>query len=159
MGEADSPSEAGGGEASGAPTHPALKELVGQFQDTVLASELKKGVPNSKLTHKIELIEGSDPPGQRPFRLAAAEAAEISKQLTELIDLGLIRPSNSDFGAPILLVKKKDDTFRMCIDYRRLNAITRKDSFPLPLIEDLIDKLQGAKVFSKIDLKSGFHQV
>ena len=128
VGEADSPSEASAGEASGTFTHPALKNLVGQFQDTVLAGELRKGVPNSKLTHKIELIEGNDPPGQRPFRLAASEAAEISKQLTELIDLVLIRPSNSDFGAPILLVKKKDGTFRRGIDYRRLNAITKKDS-------------------------------
>ena len=83
------------------PVHPALKGLVGQFQDSVLTSELKKGVPNSKLTHKIDLVDGSDPPGQRPFRLSAAEATEISKQLTELIDLGLIRPSLSDFGAPI----------------------------------------------------------
>ena len=76
-------------------------------------------------------MDGSDPPGQRPFQLSAAEATEISKQLTELIDLGLIRPSLSDFGAPILLVKKKDNKFRMCIDYRRLNAITKKDSFTL----------------------------
>ena len=75
------------------------------------------------------------------------------------MDLGLIRPSTSDFGAPILLVKKKDGSFRIYIEYRRLNAITKKDSFPLPLIEDLVDKLQGAKIFSKIDLKSGFHQV
>ena len=73
--------------------HPALKELINQFQDSVLTKELKKGVPQSKLTHKIDLIDGSDPPGQRPFRLSAAEAAEISKQLTELIDLGLIRPA------------------------------------------------------------------
>ncbi len=141
------------------PIHPALKGLVSQFQDSVLTSELKKGVPNSKLTHKIELIDGSEVPGQRPFRLSQSEATEISKQLTEQIDLGLIRPSLSGFGAPILLVKKKDGTFRMCIDYRRLNAITKKDSFPLPLIDDLVDKLTGAKVFSKIDLKSGFHQV
>ena len=84
----------------------------------------------------------------------------LLQKLTEFIDLGLIRPSLSDFGAPILLVKKKDNTFRrMCIDYRRLNAITKKDSFPLPLIENLIDKLTGASIFSKIDLKSGFHQV
>ena len=75
------------------------------------------------------------------------------------MDLGLIRPSNSDFRAPILLVKKKYNSFQMCIDYRRLNAITKKDSFPLPLIEDLVDKLQGAKIFSKIDLKFGFHLV
>ena len=83
-------------------------------------------MPNSKLTHKIELVDGSDPPGQRPFRLSAPEATEISKQMTVLIDSGLVRPSVSGFGAPILLVKKKDGTFRMCIDYRRLNAIKKE---------------------------------
>ena len=119
VGAADDQAASGGA----TPVHPALKWLVSQFQDSVLTSELRKGVPESKLTHKIDLVDRSDPPGQRPFRLSAAEATEISKQLTELINLGLIRPSLSDFGAPILLVKK-DNTFRMCIDYRRLNAIT-----------------------------------
>ena len=148
-----------GGDDKASKVNPAMKSLVDQFRGSVLADELKKGVPNSKIAHKIKLTEGADIPGQRPFRLSAPEATEISKQVSELMDLGLVRPSDSDFGAPILLVKKKDGTFRMCIDYRRLNAITKKDSFPLPLIEDLIDKLQGAKIFSKIDLKSGFHQV
>ena len=147
------------GNDGGPEVNSAIKVLVDQFRGSVLSDELKSGVPNSKIAHKIELTEGAQIPGQRPFRLSAAEAAEISKQVTELMDFGLIRPSNSDFGAPILLVKKKDGSFRMCIDYRRLNAITKKDSFPLPLIEDLVDKLQGAKILSKIDLKSGFHQV
>ena len=89
------------------PIHPALKELVDQFKDSVLTSELKNGVPNSKLTHKIELVDGSDPPGQRPFRLSASEATEISKQMTALIDSGLVRPSVSGFGAPILLSEEK----------------------------------------------------
>ncbi len=136
-----------------------MKTLVDQFRGSVLANKLRKGVPNSKIAHKIELTEGAQIPGQRPFRLSAAERKEISKQVGEFIDLGLMQPSKSEFGAPILLVKKKDGSFRMCIDYRRLNAITKKDSFPLPLIDDLVDKLQGAKIFSKIDLKSGFHQV
>ena len=139
--------------------NPAMKALVDQFKGSVLSDELKGGVPNSKIAHKIELTEGAQVPGQRPFRLSAAEKKEVSKQVTELMDLGLLRPSTSGFGAPILLVKKKDGSFRMCIDYRRLNAITKKDSFPLPLIDDLVDKLQGAKIFSKVDLKSGFHQV
>ena len=126
--------------------NPAMKALVDQFRGSVLSGELKKGIPSSKISHKIELTEGAQIPGQRPFRMSTAEAAEISKQVAELMDLRLIRPSNSDFGAPILLVKKKDGSFRMCIDYRRLNTITKKDSFPLPLIEDLVDKLQGARL-------------
>ena len=93
--------------------NPAMKALVDQFRGSVLADELKKGVPKSKIKHKIELKEGAQIPGQRPFRLSAAETTEISKQVAELMDIGLVRPSGSDFGAPILLVRKKDGSFRM----------------------------------------------
>ena len=117
------------GNDGGSKVNPAMKALVDQFKGSVLSDELKSGIPNSKIAHNIELTEGAQIPGQRPFRLSAAEAAEISKQVTELMELELIRPSNLGFGAPILLVKKKDDSFRMCIDYRRLNAITRRILF------------------------------
>ena len=84
---------------------------------------------------------------------------ELKKQIQELEDLGFIRPSTSPWGAPMLFVKKKDGSMRLCIDYRELNKITIKNKYPLPRIDDLFDQLQGATVFSKIDLRSGYHQL
>ena len=84
---------------------------------------------------------------------------ELSSQLSELLDKGFIRPSYSPWGAPVLFVKKKDGSFRMCIDYRELNKLTIKNRYPLPRIDDLFDQLQGASYFSKIDLRSGYHQL
>lgn len=94
-----------------------------------------------------------------PYRMAPAELKELKVQLQELIDRGFIRPSVSPWGAPVLFVKKKDGTMRLCIDYRQLNKVTIKNKYPLPRIDDLFDQLQGAKVFSKIDLRSGYHQL
>nr|GEV50219.1 putative reverse transcriptase domain, ribonuclease H-like domain, aspartic peptidase domain protein [Tanacetum cinerariifolium] len=90
---------------------------------------------------------------------APSEMKELSKQLKELADKGFIRPSSSPWGAPVLFVKKKDGSFRMCIDYRELNKLTVKNSYPLPRIHDLFDQLQGSSVYSKIDLRSGYHQL
>ena len=84
---------------------------------------------------------------------------ELSGQLNELLSKGFIRPSFSPWGAPVLFVKKKDGSFRMCIDYRELNKLTIKNRYPLPRIDDLFDQLQGASYFSKIDLRSGYHQL
>ncbi|GJU14010.1 putative reverse transcriptase domain-containing protein [Tanacetum coccineum] len=84
---------------------------------------------------------------------------ELSNQLQELSDRGFIRPSTSPWGAPVLFVKKKDGSFRMCIDYRELNKLTVKNRYPLPRIDDLFDQLQGSSVYSKIDLRSGYHQL
>jgi hypothetical protein len=91
--------------------------------------------------------------------MAHIELAELKIQLQELLDKGFIRPSNSPWGAPVLFVKKKDGTFRLCIDYRQLNKVTVKNKYPLPRIDDLFDQLKGARVFSKIDLRSGYHQL
>ena len=85
--------------------------------------------------------------------------AELKVQLQELIDKGFVRPSNSPWGASVLFAKKKDDTLRLCIDYRQLNKVTVKNKYPLPRIDKLFDQLKGAKVFSKIDLRSGYHQL
>ncbi|KAL5559110.1 hypothetical protein UlMin_035321 [Ulmus minor] len=91
--------------------------------------------------------------------MAPAELKELQLQLQELLEKGFIRPSHSPWGAPVLFVKKKDGTFRMCIDYRELNKMTIKNKYPLPRIDDLFDQLKGAAVFSKIDLRSGYHQL
>ena len=91
--------------------------------------------------------------------MAPKELDELKVQLQELLDLGFIRPSVSPWGAPVLFVKKKDGTMRMCVDYRELNKLTLKNKYPLPRIDDLFDQLKGASVFSKMDLKSGYHQL
>ncbi|KAL4018160.1 hypothetical protein IC575_021750 [Cucumis melo] len=91
--------------------------------------------------------------------MAPAELKELKVQLQELLDKGFIRPSVSPCGAPVLFVKKKDGSMRLCIDYRELNKVTVKNRYPLPRIDDLFDQLQGATVFSKIDLRSGYHQL
>ena len=91
--------------------------------------------------------------------MAPTELKELKVQLQELLDKKFIRPSTSPWGAPVLFVKKKDGSLRLCIDYRELNKVTVKNKFPLPRIDDLFDQLQGAQVFSKIDLRSGYHQL
>ena len=94
-----------------------------------------------------------------PYRMAPMELKELKSQLQELLDKGFIRPSVSPWGAPVLFVKKKDGTLRMCIDYRQINKVTVKNKYPLPRIEDLFDQLKGASVFSKIDLRSGYYEL
>ena len=91
--------------------------------------------------------------------MAPAELRELKAQLQELLSKDFIRPSASPWGAPVLFVKKKDGSFRMCIDYQQWNKVTIKNKYPLPRIDDLFDQLQGACVFSKIDLRSGYHQL
>nr|GEV97465.1 hypothetical protein [Tanacetum cinerariifolium] len=108
---------------------------------------------------QIDLIPGAAPVARAPYRLAPSEMKELSKQLQELSDKGFIRPSSSPWGAPVLFVKKKDGSFRMCIDYRELNKLTVKNRYPLPRIDDLFDQLQGSSIYSKIDLRSGYHQL
>ncbi|GJT39434.1 putative reverse transcriptase domain-containing protein [Tanacetum coccineum] len=115
--------------------------------------------PTRQVEFHIELIPGAAPVARAPYRLAPAEMKELAEQLKELSDKGFIRPSSSPWGAPILFVKKKDGSFRMCIDYRELNKLTVKNHYPLPRIDDLFDQLQGSSIYSKIDLRSGYHQL
>ncbi|GJS20884.1 putative nucleotidyltransferase, ribonuclease H [Tanacetum coccineum] len=115
--------------------------------------------PQRQVEFRIDLVPGATPVAKSPYRLAPSEMQELSGQLQELQDKGFIRPSHSPWGAPVLFVKKKDGSFRMCIDYRELNKITIKNRYPLPRIDDLFDQLQGACYFSKIDLRSGYHQL
>jgi hypothetical protein len=107
----------------------------------------------------IEQQPGTTPISKRPYRMPLNELAELKIQLQDLLDKGYIRPSASPWGCPALFVKKKDNSSRLCVDYRPLNAVTIKNKYPLPRIDILFDQLAGAKVFSKIDLRSGYHQI
>ncbi len=138
----------------------ALAALLEQFQDVLGGIPSSAPMPPQRaVDHGIQLVPGAEPANRGVIRLAQPELEELRKQLTELLEKGYIRPSLSPFGAPVLFAKKKDGTLRLCIDYRRLNAVTIKNKYPLPRIDDLLDQLQGATVFSKIDLQSGYHQV
>ncbi|GKC49311.1 putative reverse transcriptase domain-containing protein, partial [Tanacetum coccineum] len=118
------------------------------------------GIPPARqVEFQIDLVPGAAPVARVPYRLAPSEMKELAEQLQELSDKGFIRPSSSPWGAPVLFVKKKDGSFRMCIDYRELNKLTVKNRYPLPRIDDLFDQLQGSSVYSKIDLRSGYHQL
>ncbi|GJV83513.1 putative reverse transcriptase domain-containing protein [Tanacetum coccineum] len=120
-------------------------------------------LPGLPLTRQVEfqidLIPSAAPVARAPYRLSPSEMKELLDQLKELSDKGFIRPSSSPWGAPVLFVKKKDGSFRMCIDYRELNKLTMKNCYPLPRINDLFNQLQGSSVYSKIDLRSGYHQL
>ncbi|GKC12554.1 putative reverse transcriptase domain-containing protein [Tanacetum coccineum] len=115
--------------------------------------------PTRQVKFQIDLVPGVAPVARAPYRLAPSEMEELSTQLQELSNKGFIRPSSSPWGAPVLFVKKKDGSFRMCIDYHELNKLTMKNRYPLPRIDDLFDMLQGSSVYSKIDLSSGYHQL
>ena len=115
--------------------------------------------PQREIEFVIDLVPGAEPVSKAPYRMAPAELKELKVQLQELLDLGFIRPSHSPWGAPVLFVKKKEGSLRMCIDYRELNKLTIKNRYPLPRIDDLFDQLQGKTVFSKIDLHTGYHQL
>ncbi|GJW15795.1 putative reverse transcriptase domain-containing protein [Tanacetum coccineum] len=130
-----------------------------QYIPKVFPKDLPCLPSTRQLEFQIDLIPGAAPVARVPYRLAPSEMKELSEQLKELSDKGFIRPSSSPWGAPVLFVKKKDGLFRMCIDYRELNKLTVKNRYPLPRIDDLFDQLQGSIVYSKIDLRSGYHQL
>ncbi|KAD4180494.1 hypothetical protein E3N88_29085 [Mikania micrantha] len=133
---------------------PIVREFPDVFPDDL------PGIPSDRdVEFKIDLIPGAKPIAKAPYRLAPSELQELMTQLQDLLDKGFIRPSISPWGAPVLFVKKKDGSLRMCIDYRELNKVTVKNKYPLPRIDDLFDQLQGASWFSKIDLRSGYHQL
>ena len=129
-----------------------------EFPD-VFPEDLLGLPPDREIEFSIDLLPGFNPICKAPYRMAPAELRELKAQLQELLDKGFIRPSVSPWGAPVLFVKKKDGNMRLCIDYRELNRVTMRNKYPLPRIEDLFDQLQGAQVFSKIDLRSVYHQL
>jgi hypothetical protein len=132
--------------------------VVCEYPD-VFPDELPGMPPDTDVEFVIELQPGTAPISKRPYRMPPKELVELKTQLQELLDKGYIRPSSSPWGCPALSVKKKDGSLRMCVDYRPLNAVTIKNKYPLPRIDVLFDQLAGAKVFSKIDLRSGYHQI
>jgi hypothetical protein len=132
--------------------------VVCEYPD-VFPDELSEMPPDRDIEFAIELQPGTASISKRPYRMPPAELAELKNQLQELLDKGFIRPSTSPWGCPPLFVKKKDESLRLCVDYRPLNAVTIKNKYPLPRIDVLFDQLVGAKVFSKIDLRSGYHQI
>ncbi|KAI3732760.1 hypothetical protein L1987_63968 [Smallanthus sonchifolius] len=125
----------------------------------VFPEELPGIPPDREIEFRIDLVPDAQPVAKAPYRLAPVEMKELMAQLDELLEKGFIQPSISPWGAPVLFVKKKDGSMRMCIDYRELNKRTVKNKYPLPRIDDLFDQLQGASWFSKIDLRSGYHQL
>ncbi|GJP61792.1 hypothetical protein CLOP_g18920 [Closterium sp. NIES-67] len=138
---------------------PDLAELIRKYPE-IFPDDLPTGLPPSRPEdHRIELELGAQPIVQRQFRLSQPELEELQQQLDYLLTKGFIRPSTSPYAAPILFTPKKDGGFRMCINYRALNRITIKSRYPIPRADDLLDQLRGAKFFSKIDLRGGYHQI
>uniref|UniRef100_A0A2N9H3S5 Integrase catalytic domain-containing protein n=1 Tax=Fagus sylvatica TaxID=28930 RepID=A0A2N9H3S5_FAGSY len=129
------------------------------FLAYVLKKDLPGLPPEREVEFTIDLVLGTGPISKAPYRMAPTELKELKEQLQDLLDKGFIRPSASPWGAPVLFVKKKDGSMRLCIDYRELNKVTIRNKYPLPRIDDLFDQLRGSEVFSKIDLRSGYHQL
>jgi hypothetical protein len=130
-----------------------------EFPD-VMPEELPEDLPpRRRVDHAIEVMPGVAPPAKAPYRMSHEELKELKVQLEELLAKGYIKPSKSPYGAPVLFVHKKDGTLRMCVDYRAFNKATVKNRYPLPRIDDLFDRISGAKVFSIIDLRSGYYQI
>lgn len=137
---------------------PELEALLNEFK--AILSGLPDGLPPRRAQdHVIRMEPGSRPPASKIYNLSPAQLSELRATLKDLLDRGMIRPSESPFGAPILFVPKQDGGWRMCVDYRDLNRITVTNSFPLPRIDSILQQLQGAKFFTKLDLASGYHQI
>jgi hypothetical protein len=132
--------------------------VVNKFPD-VFPEELSGMPPDRDIEFVIELKPGTAPIYKTPYRMATPELAELKEHVKELLEKGFIRPSSSPWGAPVIFVLKKDGTQRLCVDYCALNEVTVKNKYPLPRIDDLFDQLRGACVFSKIDLRSAYHQL
>jgi len=134
-----------------------ITELMGDYQD--LFKEPEGLPPPRSHDHIVPLKEGSQPINLRPYRYSGLQKDVLEKMVEEMLGTGIIRPSNCPFASPVVLVKKKDSTWRLCVDYRALNRLTIKDKYLIPVVEELLEELAGATIFSKIDLRSGYHQI
>jgi len=132
--------------------------VVDEYVD-VFPNEILELPPSQDIDFSIDLITGAGPVSATPYKMAPVKLAELKKHIEDLLEKKFIRPNASPWGAPVLLVKKKDGSSRLCVDYRQLNKLTIKNKYPLPGINDLLNQLRGAGVFSKIDLRSGYHQI
>eukprot|EP00877_Chromochloris_zofingiensis_P013639 jgi/Chrzof1/8529/Cz03g14150.t1 len=136
---------------------PAAEALLQEYSDVF---QTPTGLPPDRpVEHHIDIQPGSTPPFRQPYRMSTLELQELKKQLKDLLDRGYIQPSCSPYGAPVLFVRKKDGSMRLCVDYRALNKQTIRNRYPLPRVDDLIDALHGSAVYSKLDLASGYWQV
>ena len=129
------------------------------YTSTRKCSQIPKHYPPRTLDHHIPLLPHTTPVNSRPYRYSPLHKTEIERQVKELLQAGLIDHSSSPFASPVLLVQKKDGSWRFCVDYRKLNAVTVKNKFPMPVIKEILEELAGAKFFTKLDMRSGYHQV
>uniref|UniRef100_A0A0A9D1W1 Reverse transcriptase domain-containing protein n=1 Tax=Arundo donax TaxID=35708 RepID=A0A0A9D1W1_ARUDO len=136
---------------------PEVQELV--QKNAAVFSEPTDLPPQRSCDHSIPLLDGAKPVNLKPYRYSPQLKDEMEKQITEMLQKGIIQHSTSPFSSPVLLVKKKDGTWRFCVDFRKLNAMTVKNKYPMPIVEELLDELNGAMWFTKLDLRSGYHQI
>ena len=138
--------------------HEQLQSVLESFKD-VFPQDLPSGLPPPRaVDHRIDLIPGAQPVSIPPYQMSQLEEDELARQLDNYLQQGYIRHSKSPWGAPVLLRKKKDGTWRMCVDYKRLNKLTIKNRYPLPRSDDLIDRFLSATYFTKNDLRTGYHK-
>ena len=133
------------------------RDLLKQYED--LFQPLQGTPPEKRVQHNIDLEDGARPVMRRPYRLSAAQVQDATEQLQKAMEQGWIVPSQSPWGMPILMVPKKDNKWRLCVDYRDLNAVTVQDAYPLPRIDDLLYEIGTSTWFSRLDLEAGYHQI
>lgn len=134
-----------------------LKKLLNRYAPVF--KDIEGLPPVRNISHAIVLHNGAGPVSVRPYRYPHHQKDEIERQISTLLQQGVIRNSTSAFSSPVILVKKKDSSWRMCVDYHALNKVTVQDKYPIPVVDELLDELHGSSCFSKLDLKSGYHQI
>eukprot|EP00253_Pinus_taeda_P006192 PITA_06192 len=137
---------------------PEIQDLIRKHEKVFQGLPLKM-LPNREIEHKIEVKAGSDQVNIKPYRYPHHQKTEIERLIQDLLKCGIISKSKSPYAAPMVLVRKKDGSFRLCFDYRGLNKITIRKKFPIPFIDEMLDELHGARYFSKLDLRSGYYQI